>query len=231
MPYFVMRPLPERDNNKVVTLIHGLGLRGLSLCYVGRHLTAAGYKVYVYDYFTFLGTIAAHAKRFGAFLEEVERKNPGAEAFHIVSHSLGGIVSRQALSDRPALQVKRLVMLAPPNHGSAMARRLSRLPLLPWLIKPLRELSDAPDAAVHRVGVPPGVEIGVLAAVRGDGKGWKRYMEGDDDGKVALKDTHLAGERDHLTLRASHTLMAFKLLTAREVAAFLAHGHFGRFGR
>jgi len=229
MPYFTLRPKQGRDNGEVVTLIHGLGLRGLSLCYVGHHLAAAGYKVYVYDYFTFLDGIAGHARCFGEFLEAVEGGNPGAKAFHIVSHSLGGIVSRQALSDHPGLRVKRLVMLAPPNQGSAMARRLSRLPLLSWLIKPLRELSDAPEAAVHRVGIPEGVEIGVLAAVRGDGKGWKSYMEGDDDGKVALKDTHLAGERDHLALRSSHTLLAFKRLTAREVLAFLAQGRFGRF--
>lgn len=229
MPHFTLRPNPSRDRREVVTLIHGLGLRGVSLCYMGFHLAAAGYKVHVYDYFTFLDGIAGHAKKFGAFLEAVERRSPEAKAFHIVSHSLGGIVSRQALAEHPGLRVKRLVMLAPPNHGSAMARRLSRLPLLPWLVKPLRELSDAPDAAVHQVGVPGGVEIGVLAAVRGDGKGWKRYMEGDDDGKVALKDTHVAGERDHLALRSSHTLLAFKLLAAREVEAFLERGRFGRF--
>ena len=66
----------------------------------------------------------------------------------------------------------------------------------------LVELDDASGSFIHTVPVPAEVEIGVIAGAKGDGKGWKRYMDGDDDGKVAVKDTHLPTEKDHIVIPA-----------------------------
>ncbi|MDA1114700.1 MAG: lipase, partial [Planctomycetota bacterium] len=63
--------------------------------------------------------IEAHAQQLAEVLEHLE----GYSKVSFVTHSLGGIVVRRLLADRGAWmqskQVERLVMLAPPNQGSA----------------------------------------------------------------------------------------------------------------
>jgi len=52
------------------------------------------------------------------------------KSFHIVAHSMGGLVARLARSKFPSLQKGgRLVMLATPNHGSFLAKLLLTAPL------------------------------------------------------------------------------------------------------
>lgn len=228
MPSFVLSPPKNTWNGEVVILIHGLAMRSVTMGFIGLYLRRLGYRVYFYDYFTFSRPIAGHARAFAAFLEKVVAATPDAQAFHVVSHSLGGIVTRAALAIYCPRRLRRVVMLAPPNSGSAMARRLSKITLLRWLIKPLWELSDAPDSPIHRIPIPEGIEIGVIAAVRGDGKGWKAYMEGDDDGKVALKDTFLKGQKDHVVIRSRHSILLARRGARELVAAFLRAGRFPR---
>ena len=104
----------------------------------------------------------------------------------------------------------RVVMLAPPNRGSRIARRLA--PFLGRWIRPLADLSDAPDSAVNTLGLPVGVEIGIVA--------------GRSDGRVRIEDTHLPGEADHLVVPGYHTF----LMNSREVqdctVRFLRTGRF-----
>jgi hypothetical protein len=85
----------------------------------------------------------------------------------------------------------RVVMLAPPNRGSRKARRLA--PVFGRWVKPLADLSNSADSAVNQMGVPAGVEIGIIAGAK--------------DGKVRVEDTHLPGEADHLVVSGFHTFL------------------------
>lgn len=103
-------------------------------------------------------------------------------------------------------------MLAPPNHGSAAARKWS--PILGQVIKPLGQLSDDPGSAVNRLGAPTSVDIGVIAAA--------------SDGLVDVEDTHLRGETDHLVVPGYHSFIMNRGDTRRQVHHFLQHGRFKR---
>ena len=229
MPFhWKLNPSKANANGEVVVLIHGLGLNLLTMLAPGIHLRRQGYQVYLYDYPTFRHGIDRHAEDFAAFLGCVASLCSGQGTFHVVSHSMGGIVARKALFANKSSKVGRFVMMAPPNQGSPMAGRVARLPLMRRLIVPLTELDDAPGSPIHAMPVPKNVEIGVIAGARGDGKGWKWYMRGDDDGKVAVKDTHISGEKDHIVIPVWHSLIMYKPEVLRQMAYFLRNGRFLR---
>lgn len=192
-----------------VVLLHGLGRTSLSMRPLAARLEAGGYDVHNWDYPSTQETIETHGENLRRLLAELNA-DPDVEQIHVVTHSLGGIITRQALlKDRP-LKLKRVVMLAPPNKGSASARFWA--PLAGRVIKPLAGLSDDPDSAVNQMGVPRGVEVGIIAAA--------------EDGKVDVDDTHLEGEVDHVVVPGYHTFIMDREDVASQVISFLKHGHF-----
>jgi hypothetical protein len=105
-----------------------------------------------------------------------------------------------------------MVMLAPPNHGSYVARWLA--PYLGLLCQSLRELSDEPGSFVRGLAEPCGLDIGIISAA--------------SDHLVSPGSTHLDCQRDHVVLPGRHGLLPLRRDTARQVDAFLRNGRFDR---
>lgn len=170
-------------------------------------LRAAGYDVLNWGYPSHGHTIEA----LGARLEQRLRaaRLPAGTRVHFVGHSLGGIVVRSLLArDDLPFAPGRVVMLAPPNQGSDVAERMA--PLLGWWLTPLPQLR--PAAMRDAPALPPAVEVGVIAG---------RY-----DAKVAVPRTHLAGERAHVVVPATHTFLMHRADVRRLVLRYLRAGTF-----
>ena len=142
----------------------------------------------------------------------------------IVSHSMGGLVTRAALRHAPP--VGRIVMLAPPNQGARMAEaartvlpfhRLGWDPLAPLLPGAPDDLPDGTD-----------VEIGVLTGGRGHRHGYNPLLGGDNDGKVRVDEAALPGATDFLVLPAHHTFVMAWPAVLSQVVHFLQTGAFLR---
>lgn len=201
------------DRGETAVLIHGMGRTRLSMLTLGRALRKDGYRVVLYGYPSTRHGIADHGAKFAEFLAAEVFPGAAMGSVHLAGHSLGGIVIRQALGEDPPPAVGRIVMLAPPNQGSRTAERLSRWWICRWLLRPLPELSTAPDAYVHRVPVPR-VAIGIIA--------------GRDDGKVDTDLSHLPGqaEADHRVVPAYHSFLMNRTDVQAATAAFLQTGRF-----
>jgi len=91
----------------------------------------AGYGIVVYDY-PFNQAIAdscqSFARDWAAFRAETKEQLP----WLIVAHSMGALVARSLIEDeaRPAHDVRSLVMIAPVNQGSQLARMQPMLQLV-----------------------------------------------------------------------------------------------------
>ena len=110
----------------------------------------------------------------------------------------------------------------PPSRGSSLARRL-----LPWW--PFRSILGRSAVQIGRRGPeapPPPCEFGIVAAGRGDGRGWNPLLEGDDDGVVSVEETRLPGAREVLFVRGYHTTVMRHPEVTASVIRFLETGAF-----
>lgn len=197
--------------SELVVLVHGLAANRLVMAPLAYRLKRAGFATFNWGYPSICGGIEQHA---GALRRKVEQlaSDPAIDKIHVVGHSMGSIITRQVLHEGlPAAEkFGRVVMLAPPNHGSPVARWLEG-----WLspiCKPLAQLSDRPDSFVNRLPAPQGVHFGVIAAA--------------GDLMVPRASTPLDGQEDYRLLPGMHSELPWRRDAARLVASFLRHGCF-----
>lgn len=197
-----MSPAPPRE---MVVLVHGMGRSSLSMRSLARALKQAGFATSSFDYSSTRHGVDELCVQLASHVAELER-DEGARV-HFVGHSLGNLLIRGALGSTPPAHVGRIVMLAPPNRGAAAADAYA--PWFGWLLEPLDELGPAGAAA--RLPVPP-LEIGVIA--------------GALDGKVQVEETHLAGEKDHVTVPGLHSFLMNRADVQELTLRFLREGRF-----
>jgi pimeloyl-ACP methyl ester carboxylesterase len=108
-----------------VVLVHGQGRGPASLLVLAWRLRRRGHRVHLFRYRVRRETFAAIVARFVAWLPA----RVGAHPYVLVGHSLGSIVARASLPLLTTHPPCHLVMLAPPNQSSLLARRLQHHPL------------------------------------------------------------------------------------------------------
>lgn len=211
-----------------VVLLHGIGLRSWTLCRLERALTRDGYRVVN---LTYPSRTMPIEKIGGEWLPAKLREHGvGGERLYFVTHSMGGIVVRMWLRESgvPA-NLTRVVMLAPPNRGSAVADRMKGLRFFRWFLGPNGFRLGTDENSVPRsLGPwPKGAgELGVIAGDRSINPLFSAWLENPDDGAVTVENTRLEGMSDFIVLHHSHTMLAWRGETLQQVSAFLRHGHF-----
>jgi pimeloyl-ACP methyl ester carboxylesterase len=205
-------PMHRRANNKsAVVLVHGLAAHRLVMSPLERHLKNHFPHVTNWGYSSLWSRIERHGAALGKLLSEIETTTD-VDQIHLVTHSMGGIIARLALAEKVPARLGRLVMLAPPNAGSHVARYLA--PILGLICPPLVQLSDHCQSFVASLPPLSGAHVGVVAAAA--------------DELVCEKSTHLPNEADHITLPGFHSSILWYTETARQVAHFLENGRFDR---
>lgn len=197
--------------HEAVILIHGLAAHTTIMRRLERHLGRHGYAVTNWGYESISRSILDHAAAFQQELKRLEA-NHEVDRFHIVTHSMGSIVTRSALLELRPHKLSRIVMLAPPNSGSHAARFLSKS--LGRICPPLFDLSDDEESFVNQLDEPDALEIGVIAAMF--------------DHVVPRNSTHLRCQSDHIVLPSLHSMLPLKKRTSRQVLHFLQNGCFDR---
>ncbi|CAM2924557.1 lipase LipB [Legionella steigerwaltii] len=206
---------PEH-HREIVVLIHGLMRTSLSMWPLKNYLKRQGYEVYSYSYPSPKYSIEEHGVFLNQFIKNLLEKNPGVK-INFITHSLGGIITRQALSDWSPRQLKNigcLIMLAPPNQGSKLAKLSTKIfPMFTSPIKPLAELSSDHASYVHRVPVP-NIKIGIIAG---------RY-----DAKVPPESARLQGQNDPIIVNSNHTFIMNNAKSRELIMSFLKTGTFAQ---
>lgn len=146
---------------------------------------------------------------------------------HLVGHSLGGIVLMHVLEEASQASIRlpagRVILLGSPVKGSKLARHLHRRQLWRFLFGQSCVngiLGEVPSPDTSR-------KIGIVAGIRSFGLSSLIYRHtGDNDGVVAVSETHLDGVQDVVQIPQSHTLMLFSSECAARVDQFLSQGAF-----
>jgi pimeloyl-ACP methyl ester carboxylesterase len=114
---------PNDPVRPTICLVHGLNSSSGGFVHMIPWLEEAGYGIVVYDY-PFNRSIAeschAFARDWRACRSEVNDKLP----WSIVAHSMGALLARSLVEDEatPARDVRSLIMIAPVNQGSNLAK-------------------------------------------------------------------------------------------------------------
>ena len=162
---------------------------------IERLLSAHGYRVLNLGYPSRSASIPELARRVAS---EIVRWAP-TESLDFVTHSLGGILIRQAVAagDLPAERARRVVMLGPPNSGSELADQLPRWPVFGPVYRKLTGPAGAQlgtDSSSVPAGLPPvPFETGVIAGTRSYNPIFSAVLDGRSDGKVRVERTRVAG--------------------------------------
>lgn len=207
-----------------VILLHGLGRTPLSMKRIEWTLQKQSYRVINVGYPSTRVSIQEAAD---VWLNDVlrTRVTDSSAKIHFVTHSLGGIVLRQYLTNHEIPNLGRVVMLAPPNHGSELADRLKNNSLYRLATGPAgQQLGTSESSVTNQLG-PVDFELGVIAGDRSLNPLFSSWIPGADDGKVSVRSAKMPGA-DFLLVHHSHTWMAWSPQVNAAISQFLRTGHF-----
>ena len=140
------------SQHEVVILLHGLARSSRSMARLAWHLKQEGYRVENLDYPSRHQPIEQLAIN---VRQQIIDRIGGSQKIHIVSHSLGGILIRQIQATSPLPSLARVVMLAPPNHGSEVVDKLGSLSLFDWVNGPAgKQLGTQSNSLPNSLGQP-----------------------------------------------------------------------------
>ena len=201
--------MPQR-----VILVHGIWMPGAVMVWMAARLREAGFECETFAYHG----VTRGPEQAASQLAEVLASAPA----HVLAHSLGGLVTLQALRERPQLPVRRVVCLGSPLRGSGAVQGMRRRA---WAAATLGLAGSLLAQGFDEWTGP--AEVGVIAGTVPHGLGHVfAGFSGEHDGSVAVAETRLPGIADHAVIPASHSGMLFSAEAARLAVAFFRQGRF-----
>ncbi len=213
----------QPSSKHLVLLVHGILRSTGTFTALEKALIGTGFDAVSISYPSRQSTIEEHAEGLARLLDRQE----GTEIVSFVTQSMGGLVVRHLLTRdgewKRRIKIHRIVLIAPPNQGSAIARVLKDIPAYRVIYGEAGQ-----QLTPEEVSRAPAIEhpFAIIAGGKGDGGGFNPLLPGDDDGTVRLAETRLDGAKDFLVVPEIHALISNHEETIRATINFLKHGRF-----
>lgn len=214
-----------KTNGDYVVLMHGMIRSATAMARLEWAFEDKGYRVInvTYPYSKYSIEDTAGICLAGLLKEQIH--DPTVK-IHFVTHSLGGIVLREYLSNNTVTNLGRVVMIAPPNHGSELVDKFRNFPFFKFFTGPAgQQLGTDPESLPEKLG-PADFELGVIAGNFTLNPFYSWFLPGPDDGKVSVASTRLEGMDDFVIMPYSHTYLPWRRKVIEASVQFIEHGAF-----
>lgn len=192
---------PPENPKHVVLMLHGLMATWRFLVPFRKCFAKEGLECALINYPSTRADLETHGQRLAQLVAGLE----GVERIDAVTHSMGGLVLSNAVSQPlwpSSKQLKKVVMVGPPLRGAAMARLFAQLKVLHPIVGPALTFLQSDEIAPE---LPLETDLMVIAGTRGKEGGFNPLIEGDDDGTVAVSETRPRRPHRFETVRGQHT--------------------------
>ena len=215
--------LSSITHSSCVILLHGLARTENSMKKLEQRLADNDYKTVNLGYASRDYTIEVLAQK---AITPAIKACKGQTEIHFVTHSLGGILVRQYMSENEIPGLKHVVMLGPPNKGSEVVDKLQAFPGFHFIN------GDAGlQLGTGKLSVPNNLgkanfDVGIIAGNKSINWILSSLIPGKDDGKVSIERTKLEGMNDHIEMSTTHTFMMKNENVISQVIYYLKNGQF-----
>ncbi len=215
--------IPLQAHSSCVVLLHGLARSDSSMKKLAVELQKEGYQTVNVDYPSRDYTIEELSEK--AISPALEQCGSHDE-INFVTHSMGGILVRQYLSNHTISKLGRVVMLGPPNRGSEVVDKLKDMPGFYFVNGDAgMQLGTGESSVPNKLG-PAEFDLGIIAGTQSINLILSLIIPGTDDGKVAVERTKLKGMNDHVEIETSHPFMMKNKDVIAQVIYYLKNGKF-----
>lgn len=216
-------------SGKVVILLHGLNRAHDSMHPLATHLQQAGYQTLNFQYASGRAGIGEHALALQTLVEELGDQ---VEEINFVAHSMGNIVVRHYLhnirdpetGDEGDERINRMVMIAPPNQGSRMARLLDESRIFNMVTGTCGiQLGDGWEQLEPKLATPK-FQFAIIAGGVDTTLVDNPVLNGKNDLTISVEETRLPGAHDTIVRPYTHTFIMSQPETLQMTARFFQNG-------
>ena len=211
----------DYERRKVV-LLHGLVRTSRSMRPIDKFLKREGFSVFNLNYPSRKKSIEELSK---FVREQIQSNEEKGIKLDFVTHSMGGIILRYIMKVDPLPNLGRVVMLGPPNQGSEVVDRLSKLKIFKLMGPASLQLGTSSDGFVNTLGKVD-FDLGIIAGNRSINPFLSFLIPGPDDGKVSVERAKVKGMNDFLVVPSSHSFFMSNLKVQKEILFYFKNGNF-----
>ncbi|AHK63117.1 hypothetical protein BOKEGFJH_00241 [Chlamydia avium] len=211
-----------------VICVHAFLRSYRSLKPIGNLLEKENYDIFIWNYETRKFTLEKHAEHLIRLIKKIAELKPGVP-INFVTHSIGGVIVRVALSRPDCPQEAKhgkAILMAPPNAGSTLARRYRSLAIVQFVFggKLGRQLlTYCPTKMLNIAKIPPTVDVLILSGNKRS-KFIPFHLEYENDGKVCTIETCLDTPHEAYIINTNHTYIITNRKSLFLMREFLKHG-------
>lgn len=223
----------QKQNNSpkgVVILLHGLRRKSRSMAKMAAFFQDNGYITANINYPSTKKKIEdIAADHLAVAVEDIRNKYGKSIPSHFITHSMGGIIVRSYLQTASLPQGSRIVMLAPPNHGSEIVDKLRKFKWFKRIMGiaalQLSTDKDSVPNSLKRVSA----EIGIIMGASTIDPVSSKMLPSGNDGKVTIESARLEEMSDFLLItKVSHAFIMKNKIVMQQALYFVENGAFLR---